>query len=106
MVCSCGNDQCFVCSENINSGPGYFGDLPGMCPQYDNTEERLQLEVALAQSKAIQEVLGRQTEWTGAEITVDATLRPELLEIAQRESSTGMGSERTEGNRSDGRRGC
>ena len=85
MICSCGNDQCFVCSENIHAGYGHFGDLPRMCPQYDNTDERLQMEVASAQVKALQEVLGRQTEWTEAEVTVDATLLPDIVEIAQRE---------------------
>jgi hypothetical protein len=70
---SCGNEQCFVCSINV-TGYSHFGNGPGMCPLFDNTEERLRAEVASAQDRAVRETLDKQGEWTEAEIIVDANL--------------------------------
>lgn len=99
MVCDCGNNQCFVCSENINPrGDGHFGDLPGTCPQFDNTEQRLRMEVASAQNNIVREILEGQTEWTEAEVTVDVTL-PSATEFQQLERARQDEIERQEINR-------
>jgi hypothetical protein len=78
----CGNEQCFVCSINV-IGYSHFGNRPGMCPQEDNTEERLRAEVASAQDRAVRENLDKQGEWTVAEIMVDATLAGEAAWVQQ-----------------------
>ena len=99
MVCDCGNNQCFVCSENINPrGDGHFGGLPGTCPQFDNTEQRLRMEVASAQNNIVREILEGQTEWTEAEVTVDVTL-PSAIEFQQLERARQDEIERQEINR-------
>lgn len=97
MVCDCGNEQCFVCSENIN-GYGHFGDLPGMCPQSEDTEQRLRMEVASAQNNMVREILEGQTEWTEAEVMVDVTL-PSAIHLQQLERARQDEIERQEINR-------
>ncbi|KAL1588172.1 hypothetical protein WHR41_03411 [Cladosporium halotolerans] len=66
MVCpSCGNKQCYVCSENVeeyNHFGGHPDNVPrpgneARCPLFDNLEERHEREIRDAQEAARAEIL-------------------------------------------------
>lgn len=78
MYCTCGNQQCFVCSANV-AGYDHFdktqdGTGAQDCPLYDDTAKRLRDEVAAAQVNAVTEVLQKRSDLTAEEVTVDKTL--------------------------------
>ena len=78
MYCTCGNQQCFVCSANV-AGYDHFDKNQGGtgaqdCPLYDDTAKRLRDEVAAAQVNAVTEVLQKRSDLTAEEVTVDDTL--------------------------------
>jgi hypothetical protein len=79
MKCpNCKNRQCFVCSKNVTGYSHYdkTEDFTGSqdCPLYDNTRDRLQQEVAAAQTQAIQEILQNGSELDANDVTVDGNL--------------------------------
>ena len=83
MICPCGNMQCYICSETIN-GYEHFnrrqvGTEEVLCPMYDDTEQRLEREVAVAQEEALIEVIGRRgSKLRKEEVVVDRELVTKL----------------------------
>jgi hypothetical protein len=83
MICPCGNMQCYICSETI-SGYEHFnrrqlGTEEVLCPMYDDTEQRLEREVAVAQQEALIEVIGRRgSTLREEEVVVDGELVTKL----------------------------
>jgi hypothetical protein len=85
MTCTCGNYQCYICSTDVD-GYDHFGDNPGQCPLYDDTEERQHREVAVAQRQAVLDVLAARNDVTENELTVDQNFIADIREqIGQRE---------------------
>lgn len=78
MTCSCGNSQCFVCSENVD-GHDHFEQSNGDCPLFDDSEERQRREVATAQDTTVRQRLELDTELTEEDLIVDRELNQPLL---------------------------
>ena len=78
MTCSCGNSQCFVCSQNVD-GHDHFEQSDGECPLFDNSEERQRREVATAQENTVRQRLQLDTELTEEDLIVDRELNQPLL---------------------------
>lgn len=70
MKCSCGNTQCYVCSDNI-SDYMHFDEILGKCPMYGDMRDHIKEEVAKAQEVAVQKLLRDRTELREEDIRVD-----------------------------------
>lgn len=71
MTCSCGNQQCYVCSENIASY-SHFGDEPGSCPMYGDMRDLLQEEVAKAEETAVKQLLDARIDLKDEDVRVNS----------------------------------
>ena len=83
MICPCGNMQCYICSETINGYEHFnrrqIGTEEVLCPMYDDTEQRLEREIAVAQEEALNEVIGRRgSRLREEEVIVDTELVTKL----------------------------
>ena len=78
MYCTCGNQQCFVCSADVGGYDHFDKTQDGTgtqdCPLYDDTAKRLREEVAVAQVHAITDILQKRRDLTAEEVTVDKAL--------------------------------
>ena len=74
ISCSCGNTQCFVCSENVE-GHDHFGYEVGDCPMFDNTLARQRREVASAQEESVKTWLQMDVALKEDDILIDPSLR-------------------------------
>ena len=70
MKCSCGNTQCYVCSENITDYM-HFDEVLGTCPMYGDMQDRIKKEVAMAQELTVHKLLRDQAELRDHDIRVD-----------------------------------
>ena len=77
MTCSCGNSQCFVCSQNVD-GHDHFEQSDGECPLFDNSEERQRREVATAQENTVRQRLQFDTALTEEDLIIDRELNQPL----------------------------
>lgn len=77
MTCSCGNSQCFVCSQNVD-GHDHFEQSDGECPLFDNSEERQRREVASAQENTVRQRLQFDTALTEEDLIIDRELNQPL----------------------------
>jgi hypothetical protein len=89
ITCPCGNSQCYICSANVN-GYTHFGVSIGLCPLYDDddTTERERREVAVAQKRAMLNVLATRDDIIEDDLAVDQGLMAGIggqIEQQQRE---------------------
>ena len=83
MTCTCGNLQCYVCSLNVhdyshfNRGGGLSD--PEKCPLYGDMELLLSEQVADAQERTINKLLGAGTGLEDNDIRVDKNLKAKPL---------------------------
>lgn len=68
MTCSCGNRQCFVCSQDIEDY-SHFDD--GGCPMYGDMKDLLSNEVAAAQESTLQQILQNTADLKYEDIRID-----------------------------------
>lgn len=76
MRCRCGNLQCYLCSSDIIAGePSHFAQGVnaggGKCAQFGDAQEYLKMEVALAQEKAISELLQSHSRLEDVDVRVE-----------------------------------
>src|SRR5579871_2913090 len=71
MTCLCGNNQCYVCRQNV-ADYNHFG--PGKCQLYEDTTQRQRYRIADAQTNAIEDVRGQRNDVTEQDLTVDKDL--------------------------------
>src|SRR5271169_3043309 len=71
MKCSCGNQQCFVCSEDVTDY-SHFGDKDfGSCPMYGDMQDQLRKDVANAEEATVQQLLRDRAELKDEDVRVN-----------------------------------
>jgi hypothetical protein len=86
IECTCGNLQCYVCSSNIDDYSHFdqINEDGRKCPLHGDTETLLKEQVAVAQERTVQKLLGEGTGLQDDDIRVDKTLNayePEIPEV-------------------------
>ena len=71
MKCSCGNRQCYVCSEDVTDY-SHFGDEEfGRCPMYGDIQDKLRSDVAKAEEATVQQLLRDRAELNDEDVRVN-----------------------------------
>jgi hypothetical protein len=71
MKCSCGNEQCYVCSEDVTDY-SHFGDEEfGQCPMYGDIQDQLRRDVAKAEEATVQQLLRDRAELKDEDVRVN-----------------------------------
>ena len=71
MKCSCGNQQCYVCSEDVTDYAHFGTEAFGKCPMYGDIQDRLRRDVAKAEEATVQQLLRNRAELKDEDVRVN-----------------------------------